>query len=196
MGKIRSAWEIALEKTENMEIDQEKIRQNAKIDKIKHIVGSYLISDEEDFDKLKTQLAEFTLKENREALKTTILNSLVLPQEENTGDDRKKRIALLLGYLYPERSEIVDLYNQIVTHVNQYPKHKEELIKQLKAQLEPMLKQKEEALKDKYGESVHLTFESDKECMETLKSYLDRLSNQYTETLDEAKAQLKEMLDK
>ena len=58
-----------------------------------------------------------------------------------------------------------------------------------------MLKQKEEALKDKYGESVHLTFESDKECMETLKSYLDRLSNQYTETLDEAKAQLKEMLD-
>ena len=87
MGKIRSAWEIALEKTENMEIDQEKIRQNAKIDKIKHIVGSYLISDEGDFDKLKTQLAEFTLKENREALKTTILNSLVLPQEENTGDD-------------------------------------------------------------------------------------------------------------
>lgn len=195
MGKIRSAWEIALEKTENMEIDQEKIRQNAKMDKIKHIVGSYLISDEGDFDKLKTQLEEFTLKENREALKTTILNSLVLPQEENTGDERKKRIALLLGYLYPERSEIVDLYNQIVTHVNQYPKYKEELIKQLKAQLEPMLKQKEEALKDKYGESVHLTFESDKECMETLKSYLDRLSNQYTETLDEAKAQLKEMLE-
>ena len=47
MGKIKSAWEIALEKTESIEIDENRIRHNATIDAIRRIAGSYLLSDED-----------------------------------------------------------------------------------------------------------------------------------------------------
>ena len=32
MGRIKSAWEIALERTENIEVDAEKIRHSANIE--------------------------------------------------------------------------------------------------------------------------------------------------------------------
>lgn len=34
MGRIKSAWEIALERTENIEVDAEKIRHSANIEAI------------------------------------------------------------------------------------------------------------------------------------------------------------------
>lgn len=195
MGKIKSAWEIALEKTENMEINEEKIRHNSRLDKIRRLVGSYLLSDKDDFDEIKKSLEDYTLQEKREAIEQPILNSLVLPSDENNSDVRKTRIMALIDLIYPENGEIKDFYSQIVDHIKQYPKHREELIERLKAQFEPILREKEAELSQKYGETVHLTVETDKESSETLKNYLERLRNQYQETLSNAKEQLKEMLE-
>lgn len=195
MGKIKSAWEIALEKTENMEINEEKIRHNSRLDKIRRLVGSYLLSDKDDFDEIKKSLEDYTLQEKREAIEQPILNSLVLPSDENNSDVRKTRIMALIDLIYPENGEIKDLYSQIVDHIKQYPKHREELIERLKAQFEPILREKEAELSQKYGETVHLTVETDKESSETLKNYLERLRNQYQKTLSNAKEQLKEMLE-
>lgn len=47
MGRIKSAWEIALERTENIEVDAEKIRHSANIEAIRKIAGAYLLSDED-----------------------------------------------------------------------------------------------------------------------------------------------------
>lgn len=57
MGKIRSALEIALEKTENMEIDHEKIRHNAEVDTIRRIAGTYITSDDNTDEKIKEKLS-------------------------------------------------------------------------------------------------------------------------------------------
>ena len=35
MGRIKSAWEIALEKTESIDVDENKIRHSANIDAIR-----------------------------------------------------------------------------------------------------------------------------------------------------------------
>ena len=45
MGRIKSAWEIALEKTESIEVDENKIRHNADIDAIRRKAGAYLLGD-------------------------------------------------------------------------------------------------------------------------------------------------------
>ena len=47
MGRIKSAWEIALERTENIEVDAEKIGHSANIEAIRKIAGAYLLSDED-----------------------------------------------------------------------------------------------------------------------------------------------------
>ena len=195
MGKIRSAWEIALEKTEGMEIDQEKIRHNTEIDRIRRIAGQYITADEgEDSEEdLKAKLSSFPSALIREALTSTIMNSMVLPQDGSAVEEKTKRIRTLLSVAFPS-DDILSYYDQISQHMAQYPKHKEEMMKQLKEQLEPMLRQKEETMREKYGQSVHLTIENDKESLEMVKNYIDRLNSQYQQTLDNAKETMKALL--
>ena len=195
MGKIRSAWEIALEKTENMEIDQDKIRHSQDVDKIRRIAGQYITAEEAEADeaKLADALSAFDPALLREALESTVLNSLSLPQDEEVFLTKTKRISTLISIAFPSE-DLLSFYGQVTEQLSQYPAHREDLLKRLKEQLEPMLKQKEEAMRQKYGESVHLTVENDKESMETVKNYLERLNKQYDDTLVNAKATLKELL--
>lgn len=194
MSRIKSAWEIALEKTEGMEIDQEKIRHNSTIDKIRRIAGTYITDNEESKESLKDKLKEFSPSLLKEALSQTVLNSLVLPQDDTGLDEKREKIAAIITLAFPD-GEITGLYNEIAAHLMQYPKHKEELVKKLKDQIEPMLREKEAQMREKYGQSVHLTLENDKEAMEMVKSYIDRLNQQYQEVLDEGKAEMKKKLE-
>ncbi len=194
MSRIKSAWEIALEKTEGMEIDQEKIRHNSTIDKIRRIAGTYITDNEESKESLKNKLKEFSPSLLKEALSQTVLNSLVLPQDDTGLDEKREKIAAIITLAFPD-GEITGLYNEIASHLMQYPKHKEELVKKLKDQIEPMLREKEAQMREKYGQSVHLTLENDKEAMEMVKSYIDRLNQQYQEVLDEGKAEMKKKLE-
>ena len=79
MGKIKSAWEIALEKTESIEIDENRIRHNATIDAIRRIAGSYLLSDEDTEEKTAAALAAYSDEDLKEALGQSIINSISLP---------------------------------------------------------------------------------------------------------------------
>lgn len=88
MGKIKSAWRIAQEKIESIQVDEAKIRHNANIDAIRRIAGSYLLSDDDSKEKTKESLKSNSQDEIKEALGHTIINSLSLPQTENA--DEKK----------------------------------------------------------------------------------------------------------
>ncbi len=195
MGKIRSAWEIALEKTENMEIDQDKIRHSQDVDKIRRIAGQYITAEEAEADEVSVAdaLSAFDPATVREALESTVLNSLSLPQDEEAFLTKTKRISTVIKIAFPSE-DLLSFYSQVTEQLSQYPAHREDLIKRLKEQLEPMLRQKEEAMRQKYGESLHLTVENDKECMETVKNYLERLNRQYDDTLVNSKETLKELL--
>ncbi len=196
MGRIKSAWEIALEKTEGMEIDQEKIRHNTEIDSIRRTAGQYITADEgeENDEEVKKKLSAYDSALVREALTGTIINSMVLPQEKESAEKKTARIRTLLETAFPS-GEILSYYDQICQHLSQYPEHREKLMEQLKAQIEPMLKEKEEAMREKYGQAVHLTIENDKESLEMVRNYLDRLTSQYQGTLDEAKERMKRLLE-
>lgn len=196
MGRIKSAWEIALEKTEGMEIDQEKIRHNSEIDRIRRTAGHFISADEgeENEEDLRKELSASEPSLVREALTGTIINSMVLPQEKESAEKKTARIRTLLQIAFPSE-DILSYYDQISQHLSQYPEHREKLMEQLKAQIEPMLKEKEEAMREKYGQAVHLTIENDKESLEMVRNYLDRLTGQYQGTLDDAKERMKSLLE-
>ena len=82
MGKIKSAWEIALEKTEGITIDKDKFRHGEDVAKARRIAGSYLTGDETDAEKLKKELEAVEPSARKEALTASILSSLSLPQDE------------------------------------------------------------------------------------------------------------------
>lgn len=193
MGKIKSAWEIALEKIESIQVDEAKIRHNANIDAIRRIAGSYLLSDDDSEEKTKESLKSYSKDEIKEALGQTIINSLSLPQAENTDEKKPLRLSFLLSLALPGNEEVQDFLQQVSAHIAQYPQHRNQMMEQLKSQFEPMLRDKEEKIRAQYGEAPHLTFENDKECREMANKYLERLQDQYQKTLDDAKEQLREV---
>ena len=68
------------------------------------------------------------------------------------------------------------------------------LISKLKEQFQPMLEQKQEKMRQQYGQSVQLSLETDKEFLKIAKQNLDRLIAQYEDTLKGAKEELKALL--
>lgn len=187
MGKIRSAWEIALERTQSIEIDEEKIRRGSTLEKIKRIAGAYLSADKKD-DEILGQLLSYGKKDVKEALKPVLMSSLSLPGAEVV-DDRMERLAALASAVL-DNSEAVMLYGKLLEFLKQYPEHKKQLVERLKQQLEPMLKQKQEQIAEQYGRNVDLRLEDDKEALQIINSNLEQLDKQYNDTLEKAKQDL------
>lgn len=189
MGRIKSAWEIALERIDDIEIDVDRIRKNETYEKIRKIAGAYLLAETAENDSLAEKFSDFSDDDLREALIQTVMNKLTLPSDE-VMDDRYERVAFILTQIARNESTM-ELFGQIANFLMQYPIHKKQLIEQMKAQFEPILREKEAKMKEQYGESFHVSLEQDKEFLEILKKNLERLDEQYNATLQDAREQLK-----
>ena len=67
-------------------------------------------------------------------------------------------------------------------------------VEQLKAHFRPMLEEKEAKLSEQYGQPVHIAPESDKDFMKLAQQQLEALRKQYSDSLDQAKAQLERLI--
>ena len=193
MGRIRSAWEIALERTENIEVDEKKLRQASRVDEVRKIAGSFLSSEERDTAKLE-KLHGYEDEVLREGLRIALMGSVTLSQNKADGE-RNERLMLLAAFVFRDE-ESYSLYGKLIQLCAQYPEHREQLIDQLEKSLEPELRQKEAMMKEQYGEEVHLSIEEDKEMMEIVKQNLEKLSRQYEELIRGAKEKLEAVFAK
>ena len=195
MGKIRSAWEIALERTEGIQIDKDKLRYSADVDKARRSAGSFLSTDDPiSEDELRNELSSLDKAAVKEGLAATIEANLSLPQSEEK-DPRLGKVRTLLGIASSGDANALGLFDEIEAFMERYPLHRKDLLEKMKAQYKPVLEEKSEKLSKQYGTEVHLSFENDKEFMEAVRQNLERLEAQYQSTLANAKAQLKEMLN-
>ena len=192
MGRIKSAWEIALERTNDIVVDKARIQEKEDIESIRRSAGRYLTGDI-DIAKLQEQLLDKDRALLRKALSETVMQSLSLPQEK-VEDDRYEKLGNLVAIASGNDAGIMDLYSQITGFLKQYPVHREQLISKLKEQFQPMLEQKQEKMRQQYGQSIQLSLETDKEFLQIAKQNLDRLIAQYEDTLKGAKEELKALL--
>ena len=188
MGKIKSALEIAMEKTENIAIDENKIRINQENERIRRIAGEYLAKEERD-DSLLKALDDYSEEVLKRALKNLMLSSLTLPNYEVV-DDRYERLLAIMNCIMRDDKNAIALYERITTFLKQYPLHRKELVESLKKQLEPMLEEKSEAMSQKLGRAIRLNIEDDKETLEIIEQNLEHLEKQYNENLENAKKSL------
>lgn len=192
MGKIKSAWEIALEKTQSIKVDENRIRENQRIDEVKRIAGAFL-SDEETDDAGLSRLDGYSDKEVKAGLKVLLLSSLSL-SAGTVDEQRLSRLTRLATYVFKDEQSH-GLYLKLLDVIKQYPDHRKQLIEQLEESLEPSLRQKEEMMRQKLGRDVHLTIEDDKEAMEIVNKNLDKLDNEYNKIIDGSKKQLESYFD-
>lgn len=193
MARIKSAWEKVLERTEGIQIDKEKIRHAADVEKIRRAAGAFL-SDDKTEEETEKELRTVTDKTAvKEALLAVLLSNLSI--SDNFNEERSGRLLTLVSVLAENSPQLIQFVEQIIAFLRQYPLQKEELLKRLAQQYQPMLEEKEAKLSEQYGQPVHLSAENDKEFMQMASKNLDRLTQQYTETLLGAKDQLKELLE-
>ena len=194
MGKIKSAWEIALEKTEGITIDKEKMKYQSDVEKVRKAAGSYMLADKADDEAFINNLKDIDPKAMKEGLLMTADANISLPESEEGNEERFRRIKTIIAIASDNNSNALALTDELIGFLNQYPLHRKDLVEKMKAQYKPILDEKSEKLSKQYGQDIHLSYESDKEFMEAASKNLERLENQYQQTVRNAKAQLKQMI--
>ena len=194
MGKIKSAWEIALEKTEGITIDKEKMKYQSDVEKARKAAGSYMLADKADEETFINNLKDIDPKAMKEGLLMTADANISLPESEEGNEERFRRIKTIIAIASDNNSNALALTDELIGFLNQYPLHRKDLVEKMKAQYKPILDEKSEKLSKQYGQDIHLSYESDKEFMEAASKNLERLENQYQQTVRNAKAQLKQMI--
>lgn len=194
MGKIKSAWEIALERTESIQMDKNKLKYKTDVDTARRLAGRFIADDEPiDEKELKDGLSALDSKAVKEALIITAEANLSLPQTEDEDDSRLRKAVKLIEIATDNNAQAIGLANELEGFLKQYPLHRKDLFEKMKAQYQPILDEKSEKLSRQYGTEVKLSFESDKEFMEAARKNLEKLEAQYQATLTNAKTQLREI---
>jgi hypothetical protein len=196
MAIIKSAWELALEKTEDLHIDPEKIKRDLLIKEGRQISAAFL--NDIDVTKEATEKKYLSYAEEKrplvkEGMVLTLLSNLTLPRNTLFKETFSK--VLELGLLIADGNEqISQLLEQLEGFFTQYLENQDDLVERLKNQFEPHLKQKEAQLRAQYGPNFTLRPEQDAEFMKLLDQQLSQLDQQYMTILDQAKEQIKELL--
>ena len=194
MSLLKSAWEIALEKTESIEADPEKIRRDALINEGRRLAGTYLTELESEGKEIAAALKTATEEDApyiREGIASTVFLNIALPQSQYY-EDRLGRMSHIVAMMDGEQSDAVGLLAQVQQFMGKYLEARETLLDRAKQQYQPMFEQKREQMMQKYGRSTNMSIEQDPEFIQFLQKHFNQLSNQYQQVLDQAKDQLRE----
>ena len=195
MGEIKSALELALERTKDVKSDKSQIlKQKAEEDGKKAGAGflSDLESEKVSPDKLKELLKSRKNEELeyfRKGFSAILLSNLKLPEEDV---DLKLLGRLSEGFtiISGKKKEISYIFSQTEAFFNQFIQNKKDLTENLKKQFAAKLHEKEAALKEQFGEDIQIKPEQDPEFMEYRHKTVARLVDQYSEAFTQVKNEL------
>ena len=194
MALLKSAWEIALEKTENIEADPEKIRRDMTLNEGRRLAGSFLSDPENDGSQLE-QAYRSAKRDDKPLLKRGLASTVVLNVALPQSPDYEQRIAKMrhiAEIIDGSESDTVQLLGQIGQFMGKYLQARDSLLDRAKQQYAPMYEDKKERMIQKYGKTTNLPLDQDPEFIQLLQKNYNQLSNQYQQVLEQAKEQLKQ----
>lgn len=202
MAKIKSALEIALERSESIEADPEKYRLDGLIKQGKRIVGTYLFDPEPSLERFAREYRELTQplspthqRAVANEVVDTLLANIAMPSDDLFVQQLGRVKAALESLIPAEKSESMealrDMFIQIDGFFQQYLETRTQLAERVRQQYEPQLRRREEQLSRQYGQQVQLRPEQDPEFLKLLDKNLQHLDSQYQEALRQVKEELK-----
>jgi hypothetical protein len=193
MSEIKSALEIALERTKSVEVDPQSLEVEKYKKEGKVLVSKFL--NEPDFN-LKEKLKAFEKKQllwAQQGMLDVLKANIVLPQDK--GPSRQlKRIAEALSLVSGKSSLLSRLFSQLEGFFDEYLREKERLREALEQHYAPKLKQKEEELSQQLGQPVKIDINADPEFGALLRKNIGALDEKYGTVLSQAKKDLTNML--
>jgi len=197
MARIKSALELALERTEGVKSDKETLMADNLRKEGKKIASELLQPHQEEVKQdLQKQLKKYPPKESawvREGVSQVLLANLVLPLDENYLP-RFEQVTEGILALVKDKKNAGYILKQIGQFFSQYISNQKQMVQSLEKQYAPKLKQKEAEISRQLGTEVHLSPQSDPEFVSILKNQLSSLQSRYQEALDEVKKELSNLL--
>jgi len=191
MGEIRSAIDIALEKTADIHGDKSSADKRELKNAGKKAAGNYLTTgDKTILEKILTGKNPDQAKLVTEGAISIFVASLHLPSQET---DLAKLLPVSEGLelLLPTTGmkEMIDQVNQVFS---QYLEDCEKLGKALEQQFMPRLRAKQAELSKRYGKNVPIDPSHDPEYMAALNKNQQMIDGKYEQVITEVRARIRE----
>jgi hypothetical protein len=185
MGRIKSALEIALERTDSVKSDKASIEQYDAKQRGKKLANEFLNNQdmklEDEFKKTpKDHLASL-----KQGLFDVLVSQINLP---STPEDAKRIEAAGKGLqAVINNSRFTALYKQLVQAVSQYLDQAAQYEEAIKRQYAPKLRQKEEELSRRMGREVRLDPFQDPEFIAFFNQNINALKGNYEAAVDQVR---------
>jgi len=192
MGAMKSALEIALEKTEKVKSDKAGINQFEAKQKGKKLANAYLSGEADLMNEIKQSPKE-QLKSLKQGIFDVLITKIALPAVkgdekffEKTGKGlqaviENKQFPVLCGQL----EQIFAQYLQEAAHYDQA----------IRQQYAPKLRQKEEELSRRLGREVRIDPSQDPEFNSFYNQHMKALKDNYEPAIEQAKEETRRMFN-
>jgi hypothetical protein len=198
MTYIKSALEIAMERTEGVTGDREKLAEDSLVKEGKRIASSFLSASEGATEAdIKEKLKAYRGKELRwvkDGVFQTLVANIVLPLDE-TYREKLAVIGRGLPGVIPDKKRLALIFDQLSQFFDQYLENKKAIRTQLDQQFAPRLRQRETQLAKQTGQQVHLSPMQDPEFVNLLRRNMGQLEERYQSSLTGLKEELGRMFD-
>ena len=176
MARIKSAWEIALEKTADIELDEEKYKAETILKEGMALAGKYLNNPDFTEKELKASYKE----ELKDGVKNVIFSNIALPVDDSY-KMRFERTSDLVGLL-DKSGEALPFMKQIGEFMGQYLAARKEFADKMKQQIKQAMEENPQQVN-----SAQYT--------QMIEQKLKQMETQYFSALENSKNTLREMLE-
>lgn len=194
MGEIKSALELALEKTKDVKSDPKTVEAHEHRNAGKRLATR--LQEESEFD-LKKELKQYSGERRgwvEEGFFQVVLAAISLP----TSEEELERLATLhdgLTAVLGKGKDLDYLFQQVHGLFKQYLDNRQQLIEQIRNQYAQRMRQREQELSRQYGSQVQTDPASDPEFSKALQDNLGRLQEQYQGVLEQVREELTRMFE-
>jgi nucleoid DNA-binding protein len=192
MSEIKSALELALERTADVKSDKSRLEAHDARQTGMRIAGRFLDDPSIDVARELKDIDRDKRQAVREGFYHVLLSHLALPSQES---DVQRLGTVQAGFeaVIRDKKLVQGLMDQVIQYMQQYLDTKNQLTERLREQFEPRLRQKEQQIAAQTGRQVRLDPANDPEFSQALNDHVQQLQSQYGQVVNQAKEQFDQL---
>ncbi|MFC2822314.1 MAG: hypothetical protein ACFN3H_06060 [Spirochaetales bacterium] len=183
MSKIKSAWEIALEKTQDIEMDESRYREDKLKKEGMALAGGYLNNTDRKLSETAAKFASYKGEDKalvKEGMANAILSNISLPSDD-LFQTRFERLGNLVNLATGGNAQADSAMHQITDFLKQFIEAKNAFVERMKSQIQQAMENNPEGV-------------NTSQYSQLISQNLKKMENQYSEALENTKETLKELL--
>ena len=195
MAPIKSAWEVALENTKDIEGNKETLAAGAARDEGRKLAAKALEDTSFGLKEALKSVARERIELVREGLIQSLLANLVLPLDE-FALRKNKGVGAAVSAAVSDTRKVSAIFGQLENFFREYLEERKRMLEAIERQYAPRLKKKEEEMSRQMGQRVRINPAQDPEFQAMLRDYLAQLDLKYDQVLANAKEEIRQLFTK